>query len=99
MPHERLSAESLYTNSFFVRLPGFSPAVHVDPHALSNYRLQNGELVATLDIGRVPDASWETTALRQRPDGEQLEVQVPADPNDHEGYDAAVAVARRGSAR
>jgi citrate lyase beta subunit len=95
--HEIHTDVRLYQHEFVVRMDGHSRAlVHVDPHALSGFRIQGPDLCATLDLRKVPDTHWAVTSHGQRPAGKTVEVTVPEDSNDHAGYAAAVAVASHG---
>ena len=88
-----MNRDRLHAHEFVCRFPGESSAtVHAGAGALSRWQLVGRDLYATLDVAAVPDAHWAATGFRAAPDVASLAAVIRADDNDHESFDAAVAL-------
>jgi hypothetical protein len=88
-----INNDRIHAHDFVCRFPGHSSAiVHAGAGALSRWQLVGRDLHATLNVAAVPDAHWAATGFRAAPDVASLAVTIKADDNDHEAFDAAVAL-------
>ena len=88
-----LNNDRIRTHDFVCRFPGHSSSiVHAGADALSRWQLVGGDLHATLNVKAVPDTHWAASGFRAAPDLASLAVLIKADENDHEAFDAAVAL-------
>jgi hypothetical protein len=90
-----INNDRIRTHDFVCRFPGVSSSVvHAGADALSRWQLVGRDLHATLRVAAVPDTHWAATGFRAAPDLASLAVTIRADDNDHEAFDAAVALTR-----